>query len=276
MQDEALVELALGLLPDARAEDCSVVRRGQFHVVVLAPGVGAVRVARDEDAADELRRVAALTERLAGMDLPFDVPVPLGPVTVQEGRPALATAWIPGAPAPRGSDRVAGVRRLLVGMTEVDVADLDGLLAPPRAYAGGEDWERLLLEDVVPLLPRRHRDDARRRVHACLVLDATPAFVHGDLAGDNVLWDGDEVTGVLDWDLAAAWDPAVDIACLAWHGWDTVRQVVGEGAAYQRARTWYRVFGLEQIAAGLLAGDDDETLGATIEKISVWMASTAV
>lgn len=275
MQDDALLEIAVELLPSVAVEDCEVVRRGQFHEVVLAPGVGAVRVARDDDRVIDLERVARLTERLAELDLPFQVPVPLGPVRVHDGHAVLATRWVAGTPAPRGSHRVAGIRRLLVGLSEVDADDLDGLLAPPRAYAGGDRWEEVMLEEVVPRLPRRVRDDARRRVHAVLVLDHPTRFVHGDLAGDNVLWDGDRVVGVLDWDLASAWDPAVDVACLAWHGWDTVRTVIDDDPTYERARTWYRVFGLEQIAAALLAGLPQDEVDAIVHDITAWLERTA-
>lgn len=273
-QDDVLYEVALDLLPGARAEDCSVVRAGQFHDVVLAPGTGAVRIARGPGRTAAFERVAALTRRLDTLDLPFGLPVPLGPVVEHDGRAALATRWLAGEPAPRGSPRVDGVRRLLAAMTDVDVAELEGLLAAPHAYAGGDRWEEVLLEEVVPRLPRRLRDDARRRVHAVLVLEATPAFVHGDLAGDNVLWDGDHVVGVLDWDLAAAWDPAVDVACLAWHGWETIGQVVGRGRTYARARTWYRVFGLEQIAADLLADVPQAELDARVARIVDWLDRT--
>lgn len=272
--DDALVEVALDLLDGAVAEECQVIDAGQFHQVVTAPGVGAVRIARRPGRTEEFRRVAALVERLDGLDLPFAVPVPLGPVTEHDGRAVLATAWVDGAPAPRDSPYVAGVRSLLAAMTTVDVEEVADLLAPPHAYAGGEDWQRLLLEEVVPRLPRVLQDDGRRRVAAVAVLEDTSSFVHGDLAGDNVLWHGERVVGVLDWDLAAGWDLAVDAACLAWHGWSTVRQVVSE-ATYQRARTWYRVFGLQQIAADILADAPPAVIDGTVADIAGWMERTA-
>ena len=272
--DDVLIEVAVDLLDGAVAEDCAVIDAGRFHQVVVAPGVGAVRVARRAGRSEEFRRVAALTERLDGLDLPFAVPVPLGPVVEHDGRAVLATAWLDGEPAPRNSPYVAGVRSLLAAMTTVDVDDLADLLAPPHAYAGGEDWEELLLEEVVPRLPRHLQDDGRRRVAAVAVLDGTSAFVHGDLAGDNVLWQGERVVGVLDWDLAAGWDLAVDAACLAWHGWSTVRQVVSE-ATYRRARTWYRVFGLQQVAADIIADAPPATIEATVADIAGWMERTA-
>mgnify|MGYP006195292123 CR=1 FL=1 len=50
-----------------------------------------------------------------------------------------------------------------------------------------------------------------------------PSLVHGDLAGHNMRWErsgGDwALTGILDWDLASVWDPALNPAYLSlWHG----------------------------------------------------------
>lgn len=272
--DADLARLACELLPGADRAELELFSDGRFHEVVLAPGVGAVRVAREAGQADQLRRVAALCRRLDAGQLPFAVPTPLGPVAEHDGRAALATAWIPGEPAPRGSPRVDGARFLLEALADVDVGGLADVLAPPHAYAGGERWHALLVDEVVPRLPGRLRGEARSRIDAVVAMDPpTPGLVHGDLAGDNVRWDGQKVIGVLDWDLAAAWDPAVDAACLAWHGWDTVRQVTDRGT-YQRAVTWYRVFGLEQVAADLLAETLAETLDQTVTRAAEWLQTT--
>lgn len=265
-----LVAAACDLVPGAAPESCELVTHGQFYDVVTAPGAGVLRVARDPEGAAELRRVSDLCTRLS-VTLPFAVPVSLGPVQMVGGRPALATSWVPGEPAPRASERPAEARRLLAALRDVDVRGLQDVLAPARAYGGGEEWTEIMREGVVPRLPDELRDEATRRIEDVLALPtATPSLVHGDLAGDNVRWLGDEVVGVLDWDLASAWDPAVDVACLAWHGWDTVRQIADE-ETYDRAVKWYRVFGLEQIAADLQAGADEDRLAATVDRIATWL-----
>ena len=53
-----------------------------------------------------------------------------------------------------------------------------------------------------------------------------------------------------------------------------MRQVVRD-ATYRRARTWYRVFGLQRIAAHLLADAPAATVDATVEDIVAWMDRTA-
>jgi hypothetical protein len=99
-----------------------------------------------------------------------------------------------------------------------------------------------------------------------------PRLVHGDLTGGNMHWSVEaRVLGVLDWDLAHPYDPAIDVACLAhWHGWPTIGRTV-DAATYARARTWYGTFALEQIVKTLLDGADDSTLSACVEQVVRWM-----
>jgi aminoglycoside phosphotransferase (APT) family kinase protein len=156
----------------------------------------------------------------------------------------------------------------------VDLGRLAGLLGVPHCYAGGDRWEELLRDQVIPRLPARWWTEAARRVDAALALPPVPAsLVHGDLAGHNVHWsdDGRQCIGVLDWDLAQPYDPAVDVACLAWHGWDTVRAAV-DADTYARARVWFRTFGLEQVSAALLLGDAPERY---VDRAVAWLERTS-
>src|SRR2546430_1008403 len=84
------------------------------------------------------------------------------------------------------------------------------------------------------------RGAARGLIEAALELaDVSPSLVHADLGGENVHWHPDgELAGVLDWDLAQPFDPAVDAACLAVHGWENVREAV-DVETYRRAGIWY-------------------------------------
>lgn len=126
-----------------------------------------------------------------------------------------------------------------------------------------------MLDEVVPRLPSHLRAEAKGRVEDALALEPVEAsLVHGDLAGHNMLWAEDgRLIGVLDWDFAQPYDPAIDVACLAWHGWDAVRAAVG-AETFARARTWYRTFGIEQIAAALVHGWDVESAA---ERAAAWL-----
>ncbi|MDX1620635.1 MAG: phosphotransferase [Nitriliruptorales bacterium] len=263
------------LLPDTDLGGARVVE-GTFHEVVLVPGVAAIRVARDEQADTETARQHDLLRRLGECSLPFAVPEPLDEVQELDGRPSLVCSWVPGNPAPKGHGDPEELRELLAALADVDLEGLRDVLAPPHAYAGGERWAEVMFGEAVPRLPGEWQQEARRRVEAALALEPVPArLVHGDLAGDNMRWDDrGRLVGVLDWDLASPWDQAVDAACLAWHGWETVRAAVDDGT-YRRARIWYRTFGIEQIAAAIQRGEPDRVVEQTVVRCVRWLGSTA-
>lgn len=253
---------------------------GQFHDVVLVPGVAAVRIARntvDElpgSAVDELARTMQLMRRLENLDFPYSLPSPLDEVAIVDGRAAVATAWVDGRALPSGSGDPRELRRVLRALADMPLGDVDDLLNVPHGYAGGPQWDDLMLDEAVPRLPTRWQSEARRRIAAAQELPAVPSgLVHGDLAGDNMRWDADgRLVGILDWDLASAWDPAVDAACLSWHGWEAVRAATDK-ATFDRARIWAATFGIEQIVAALPAGE-----AATAEAVTrtvAWLERTS-
>ena len=122
--------------------------------------------------------------------------------------PALLESWVPGSPAwrPAGlDDYLSRAAEVLVAIHAVSVpADVD--LPRYAPYRGGER--------IAPP-PFSTRPDLWRRVAE--VLDQPwPAgretFIHRDYHPGNVLWDGKQVTGVVDWATAAWGPPGIDLA----------------------------------------------------------------
>jgi aminoglycoside phosphotransferase (APT) family kinase protein len=231
---------------------------GEFHDVVLADGLAVVKVARG-GAAEQLQRRAHLLTELGRLGLPFATPTPLGPVVSEGERTAVALSWIPGGPPPSAPEPAA-LSGLLDALASVEVARLADWLDVPHAYAGRARWEQLMRNDVPDMLPEDLRDEALRRVERALAMPAVePGLVHGDLAGTNLLWNGDgTLAGVLDWDLAQAFDPAVDVGCLSWFGWDTVQPLV-DVAQLHRA--------LEQVAAALDNGEPSTVVEQAVSRV---------
>ncbi|MBN6761043.1 phosphotransferase, partial [Micrococcus luteus] len=117
-----------------------------------------------------------------------------------------------------------------------------------------------------------------------------PSLVHGDLAGHNMRWravpeDEDPraplrwaLAGVLDWDLACAWDPALNVAYLAlWHGEEKVPDLARDAAEARRARVWLGAMALETlddaaardaIVGGLAAGSWRRLLRKTLPRVA--------
>lgn len=268
---DPLLAIAGDLLGTRMTRETRVVS-GQFHDVVLVPGVAAVRIART--AAEELSRTAELVRRLEDLDFPYALPRPLSDVRIIDGRAAVVTAWVDGCVLPRGSGDPGELRRVLGALANVPLASVDDVLNVPHGYAGGPQWDDLMLDEAVPRLPTRWQAEARRRVEAAQALPAVrPHLVHGDLAGDNMRWDAEgRLVGILDWDLASAWDPAVDAACLSWHGWEAVRAATDE-ATFDRARIWADTFGIEQIVAALLQGET--TVTEAVTRTVAWLERTS-
>lgn len=215
------------------------VRTGSSSLVVLS-GEVAVRIARDEAAAADIRRSRDLVAALP--PLPFDVARPVGEVVELDGVVAAAATRVPGVPLPPGPADPEQLRGLLGAIHGLDPDPLRAHLAPPRSFFGGPDWYAVLTERAIPLLPQPVRDQARAAVDALADLDHPELVVnHGDLAGSNLHWEGGRVVGVLDWDLAALDDPAEDVASLlTWHGWELGPQVV-DSATLTRAEVFRAV-----------------------------------
>lgn len=251
LNEDDAVAVARVVLPGLGQGDVTVERGGE-HTVVVAPGVGAVRIATGDQSAALMPRRTELLARLSALNLPFAVPAPLSEVVNIDGHTAVATSWVPGEPHPKGEGDPAALAQILAALRSVDVGALEGLLAAPHGYAGGGKWAELMT-DAVACLPADVRPDAQGRIKDALALPAVePSLVHADLAGHNMRWSAEgRLVGIIDWDWSAAWDPAVDAACLAWHGWPTVKAAV-DAQTYQRARVWQRTFGIEQIVASSL------------------------
>jgi aminoglycoside phosphotransferase (APT) family kinase protein len=241
---------------------------GVEHVVVVAPEAGVVRISRAPGNRPVMERRVELLSELGRAGLPFTVPAPLSEVAVVDGYAAVALSWVPGEPDRAGNGDPAVLRQLLAALRQVDIGALGSVLASPHGYAGGEQWAELMAQ-AITRLPPDVRGEARRRLAEALALPAVPpSLVHGDLAGANLRWAPDgKLLGVLDWDWASAWDPAIDVACLGWHDWPAVQSAVDPQTCH-RAMVWQRTFGLEWIVGAWLRppGSPD-----VIERTAAWL-----
>ncbi|MFC7402963.1 aminoglycoside phosphotransferase family protein [Citricoccus sp. GCM10030269] len=295
-EDVTLARAAAALpLEDAVATDPDLFRRlatadwstgvveegGQFHRVLVLPGIGAVRMARTAEAADRLPVRTALVQALAATaELPFALPVPLTEVTVgPDGRAAVVQEYLPGQAHPPHQGDPAVLCRVCEVLRNIETAPLEPYLAPPFAFRGPWTPDKV---SAVQTLPDRlrsvHGEDVwpdadfaetvRRLTEAVVRWTedpvVPPSLVHGDLAGHNMRWEpvdlaavgrrspamagstGWQLTGILDWDLATVWDPALNPAYLClWHGEDLVDDVARDRFEAQRARVWLGAMALE-------------------------------
>ena len=91
-----------------------------------------------------------------------------------------------------------------------------------------------------------------------------PAIVHGDFRMGNLVVDGDRLTGVLDWEMAAPGDPLSDLDWCFIPVWETAgvdeqalvrRYAERRGTSVDPERLhWHRVLGYVRLAYYALAG----------------------
>ncbi|MDC7123478.1 phosphotransferase [Cellulomonas fimi] len=243
---DTLVAAALRSAGVRRASSGRWVESGSSALVLVRDDV-VVRVARQPADSESMRRAQALVDELP--PLPFAVPRSAGDAVEVDGYVAVPVRRLRGEPHPAGDGDPVQLRRLLDAVHGIDVAPLRPHLAPARHFAGGDAWETVLREEVVPRLDGAAREEAVARVDALAGLPAADRAVnHGDLAGSNVLWAGGRVSGVLDWDLTSWDDPAEDVAALvSWHGWSLLPEVADRATA-ARAEVFRRSFPLQLVA----------------------------
>ncbi|WP_326823738.1 viomycin phosphotransferase [Streptosporangium sp. NBC_01756] len=269
--------LLSGLLPQDKPDGLTV-RQGQFHHVVI----GSDRVvcfARTEAAATRLPGRAAVLRALTGLDLGFRTPEPLVESDAQgtAGPPFLVLSRIPGAPLeddvlehPEVAESVAAQYATLLAALATAGADEEIRAALPHAPEG--EWQEFVADvraELFTLMSGSGRQRAERELAA---LDGLPhlttAVVHGDLGGENVLWeitDGrPRLSGVVDWDEVALGDPANDLAAVgAGHGKDLLDRVLalsgwsGSGMA-ARIAAIRSTFALQQALYAHRDGDEEE------------------
>ena len=225
--------------------DDAPVARGAFHQVVLGPDV-VVRVLQGGDqearAAREHANHAALPERLgpAALSAVQGLPVTDGGLTGH-----VLTA-VPGEERDVTWDEA---REPLTGLLELlRTTPAPAGVAPVRAWCGGPRLVEIVASHFGDQLADSHADAVRvvETVDALTWPDSV--FVNGDSGPHNVLWEGDRVAALIDFDHATVGDPALDVAPLV--GFFGARAVAGitDRDTLERA-LWYRAALPLQVAA---------------------------
>lgn len=281
---------------------------GQFHRVLVLPGVGVVRMTRTPATARALPdRMAAVRHLGTTAALPFSVPVPLTEVVPagseaergteqaseqrseqgselgsegarepsgpREGVAGVVQAYLPGEAHPPHSGDPAVLRGLCETLARIDTVALRPHLGAPFAFRGPWTPAKVAaVRDLPGLLADTYGSGAwsGTGATAAAAWDGTvelltgtvtawtehpvvePSLVHGDLAGHNMRWQREggawRLTGILDWDLATVWDPALNPAYLAlWHGEEKLEDIARDAAEARRARVWLGAMALESL-----------------------------
>jgi aminoglycoside phosphotransferase (APT) family kinase protein len=94
----------------------------------------------------------------------------------------------------------------------------------------------------MPTTPLLQEADERVRSHGVPAADSV--FLHGDVWGGNMLWEGDRCVALIDWKTAGVGDPGVDLGSLRMQ----MALQYGEDAPPHVLEGWQRQVGREAIA----------------------------
>lgn len=152
--------------------------------------------------------------------LPFDVPRPAGFAPLPEGGRAMVYPELIGSPVPPSAlhrpaalgplaEAIAALHNLpieVVQRTDLPVYDAEGYRA--RRLAEVDEAAR------TGHLPGRLLRRWEQALEDVTLWRFGATCVHGDLAAEHVIVDGDRVVGIIDWADARVADPADDLAWL--------------------------------------------------------------
>ncbi|MDE1838157.1 MAG: phosphotransferase [Euryarchaeota archaeon] len=127
-----------------------------------------------------------------------------------------------------------------IPIREVLPSDLPG--GAPEAWRRGfvrcdRLWSRTLLPQLPPDVRRRVREDWAWFESTRSNFEFTPVVLHRDLGPDHILWDGERVSGIIDWGDACIGDPAFELTGLGFLGRRSL-DAIARGRANLMGRDW--------------------------------------
>ena len=252
------IERAAALYPDADWVSGRVEESGKSNVVLIpgdpVPEV-VFRMARTREEALAQPHEAALVDALAP-HVPWLVPESRSAVDAAGG---IVQRFIPGAAHPLREGDPAMLGRIVADLGAVPCDAYEDLVGAP--WDAEPEWTRARADAAIDALDPDVRESAAAVLAAVGEIEdaagsAVPqSLVHGDLAGRNMHWCDGELVGILDWDKASRWDPAINLAHLSlWHGQDVIDEAAPDEFFAARAHVWNGAFALTRVADAALRG----------------------
>lgn len=219
------------------------------------------RTPRFPDREPQLRREARLLPWLAAQ---LSSGVPTAEV-VSESPFTVRHRYVPGGPCPgTAPEHGQAVGRFLRALHALDPqkAEQHGARDPSDSLRELRETLARMERDVLPLLPKRRRQDGAGLLNRMRTPPPYLALVHGDLGPEHIRVVEDRVSGIIDWGDSCVFDPALDLAwAVAGAGPDFSAAVVSEYQPaedlLERARDWHLLGPWHEVLYGLGAGGPD-------------------
>ena len=184
-----------------RAEICLVVQRYQAF--------------GHYDRGQKARREFAALQYACQNGIPAPQPLLLDETGDLLGIPGIVTRYVPGAHIESPLDPLTWARALAETLARIHEVPSD---SAPRSLLLDANLEAswFLRSDHIPDFMQAHPEgehlwQAVQRNYPRLE-PVPPTLVHVDYWPGNILWDGDQISAVVDWEEAAFGDPAIDVA----------------------------------------------------------------
>ncbi|MDO4898647.1 MAG: phosphotransferase [Rothia sp. (in: high G+C Gram-positive bacteria)] len=245
---------------------------GSAHTIVNMGGSLSVRVAKTQQTAHLVARRTEILRRLP-QDLPFAVPRPITRVITRGGLTGVGLTWIKGEPRGQGAAPAKQLAKLFKGIHSIDYRGYGPYLDIAHEHWCSRDqtWDAHLRANILPQLLRSAQRVAEAAIEQVLALPTVdPVLVHGDLAGHNILWNGDKLVGVIDWDHATLADPAIDYAAVGnFYGWESLAKAVNT-EQLERARAFSYLLPLQSLAYTVKHGMSGAIQRLALERADEW------
>lgn len=250
---------------------------GEFNDILVVNETLIFRFPRRAEYIPAFQREVQLLARLQPF-LPLPVPTPIfdsGPAA-EVGKVFMGYPLIPGEPLSVAALESPENETLLQTLTEQLSAFLHALHRLTPAAIGLDlpemnmpAWTKTFFEEVRQNLFYYMREDACQAVTDTFEsyfgrkdLHIYPTcLIHGDFGGDNILFDGRGISGVLDFAGACFSDPALDMASVSTYGdrfYERICQLYPlDESMCQRASFYRSLFALEEALAGWKSGDEE-------------------
>ncbi len=182
----------------------------EFRIVIRR-----YRVFGHYDRGQKARREFAALQCAYQNGIPAPQPLYLDDTGELLGMPGIVTPYMPGAQIESPVDPIAWARGLAEMLARIHAVPID---ATPRNLLldANDEATWFLHSGKVPEFMLAHPDGERvwRTLKSGFPrLKPVPqTLVHVDYWPGNVLWDGDRISAVVDWEEAALGDPAIDVA----------------------------------------------------------------
>lgn len=190
-----------GVSADVRVLELREADGGRRHIVVRQHGAAKWKELPAQVTTNEY----GVLRVLADLDLPVPRPLMIDTSCKRLPAPYLVLPFIKGEAEP--TNILTGARHIAVFLARLHALEPAELQLPSQLPTRSDPRAEL----------RQYLAPRYAHVHALLSSDAsfTPAparLLHGDVWPGNMLWHGDTICAVLDWEDVALGDPAADVA----------------------------------------------------------------